>query len=61
MAINSGALGTAGGGTFSPDNFRFALQSARSAYSDEMYTNAKKLSGTAIACPKTPNLSLIHI
>ena len=48
MAINSGALGTAGGGTFSPDNFRFALQSALSAYSDEMYTNAKKLSGTAI-------------
>ena len=29
-------------------NFTFALQSALSAYSDEMYTNAKKLSGTAL-------------
>jgi len=29
-------------------NFQFALQSALSAYTDEMYTNAKKLSGTAI-------------
>ena len=29
-------------------NFTFALQSALSAYSDEMYTNAKKLSGTMI-------------
>ena len=46
--INSGALGTAGGGTFTADNFQFALQSALSAYSDEMYTSAKKLSGTAI-------------
>jgi hypothetical protein len=29
-------------------NFSFAIQSALSAYSDEMYTNAKKLSGTGI-------------
>ena len=29
-------------------NFAFALQSALGAYSDEMYTNAKKLSGTGI-------------
>lgn len=29
-------------------NFQFALQSALSAYTDEMYTNAKKLVGTEI-------------
>jgi len=29
-------------------NFQFALQSALSAYTDEMYTNAKKLAGTEI-------------
>lgn len=29
-------------------NFQFALQSALSAYTDEMYTNARKLAGTEI-------------
>ena len=29
-------------------DFQFALQNALSAYSDEMYTNARKLSGTGI-------------
>ena len=47
MAITSGTL-SAGGGDFQALNFQFALQSALSAYSDEMYTSAKKLSGTAI-------------
>ena len=49
MAINLTNLGgSVGSGQFQSDNFRFALQSALSAYSDEMYTNAKKLSGTGI-------------
>ena len=52
MAINLNGLGTGNaqgaGGSFTSSGFQFALQSALSAYSDEMYTNAKKLSGTAI-------------
>ena len=48
MSISNSNLGTGNGGAFQGGNFQFALQSALSAYSDEMYTNAKKLSGTAI-------------
>ena len=52
MAIQGGNLGQGAPSSFTQggagSNFSFALQSALSAYSDEMYTNAKKLSGTAI-------------
>jgi len=42
------AITTFGPNANGPQYFSFALQNALSAYSDEMYTSAKKLSGTGI-------------